>query len=56
MRSGEAVGDEKWLVSFGALQEGCGIEKKYCRRERRLNFDRQRMQIGSVVSSELTGL
>ena len=30
--------------------------KKYCRREGRLNFDRQSIDIGSVVSSEPTGL
>ena len=44
MRDGEVVGDQKWIVSFRAWQEGCRIEKKYGRKEAWLNFDKQCMQ------------
>lgn len=27
MRYGEVVGDQKWIVSFRAWQEGCRIEQ-----------------------------
>lgn len=56
MRYGEVVGDQKWIVSFRAWQEGCRIEKKYGRKEAWLNFDNQCMQTVPLVSSELEGL
>lgn len=40
MRFGEAVGDERWIVSFRACRRNAQLKENYGRRERRLNFDR----------------
>jgi hypothetical protein len=53
MRSGEAVGGGKWIVSFGACRRDVELKDNYRRKEERLNFVRQWMQIRSVLTSEL---
>jgi len=52
MRSDEAVGDEKWIVSFRACRRDAELKDHYGRREGRLNSARKWMQIGPWVSTD----